>query len=1072
MKTSSKKQPGKLFKNLIDLGPFSFRIQLKTNKFSEDNVRMKLKVFILMLVTLPTLVEAMVKVKVKEKVKEKEVWRGRDYYQFNPIVNVDSLVDELCQVIEAHQSITSIHGFLLKWPEHLNMPLHTAIEHADLSTVHLLLEIKASVNQSGSSYNSYSRSCHPYILGKMSPLRRAIEHRNLNIIEELLAHGATLDPSSDEEASALAFAVELYNRENIESKEHVLHIIELLLRHGANINERTKLGRTPLLLATKYHAVPVVELMVRPPADINFSRQQNKPFSVRIDTPLITAIKKDFIDIGKILLDAGADVNATGSDKTPPLALTLIKGNREFAKLLLLHNANVNIHINKPNPLQPWVVESTYTVLEQIILLRDQELIKLVTPKANLNIIGPDGLTPIARAIESKNFYLFDSLLRLGADLNIPCSSGETAFHKALTTGNYDLINTVIQHGANVTITSVDYAIKLNLDPKIISLLASKTNINQLCPDGLNPLAHAVTDGNIAGVNTLLQLGAGASVQLRNNVTALHLAVQTGNCQIIQALLARGAHVDARQNGYCAGSIPLDLACLNGNVEAIRLLLAEHLKRITDKSQLFVSLDLAIEKVSSSEIETIIRLFVQYGFTIDELSSKGYLHKTLQLQNFEAARTLINLGIDVNKIQEGTTALHIACNSAGDARFAKLLLDAHANPNILDASGRTPFDIAVAHNNLEHMKFLLRRPEFRPPQNSLQQTLRYAIERNEEDLAQIILSTGYKITREDFVEVIKDCYQNRIFKLFIKFGAFRFAPLLDQLPYFLSESNRHLTSHATEMFNEAKEGNFRKLEQHLLHVDVDTRGERNETLLHHAARHRNRVAVKKLLLLKADPTISNDDGRNPVQLAMDMGFLDIVGIFTHAATPWPEIEPKYSKYLDELTKKQEEKRKLQEKRTFDLKLHKWDIQQYINNVKSFNSKFIEVKDKARAIGLIAGASTGCSLGLYAMLKWYRTYKNAGLRQAFKQHWLKGIASGITGSLCYVAASELSASLLKRKHLIGALEQIEKEKNTLGAELGKLKELTEPHKDDMQELNSAKFQLRETIKEMELAQALH
>ena len=56
-------------------------------------------------------------------------------------------------------------------------------------------------------------------------------------------------------------------------------------------------------------------------------------------TPLHIAAEKNHTEIAKLLIDAGADMNAEASLGMTPLALAAKMGNREVAEVLLAHGA-------------------------------------------------------------------------------------------------------------------------------------------------------------------------------------------------------------------------------------------------------------------------------------------------------------------------------------------------------------------------------------------------------------------------------------------------------------------------------------------------------------------------------------------------------------------------------------------------------------------------------------------------------------------------------------------------------------------------------------------------------------
>jgi ankyrin repeat protein len=59
-------------------------------------------------------------------------------------------------------------------------------------------------------------------------------------------------------------------------------------------------------------------------------------------TPLMLATREDDLEMSRILVNAGADVNAVAGDGKTPLALAIFNGNYDVASLLIDSKADVN----------------------------------------------------------------------------------------------------------------------------------------------------------------------------------------------------------------------------------------------------------------------------------------------------------------------------------------------------------------------------------------------------------------------------------------------------------------------------------------------------------------------------------------------------------------------------------------------------------------------------------------------------------------------------------------------------------------------------------------------------------
>ena len=103
-------------------------------------------------------------------------------------------------------------------------------------------------------------------------------------------------------------------------------------------------------------------------------------------------------------------------------------------------------------------------------------------------------------------------------------------------------------------------------------LLAKRPNlVDARTLMGKTALHLAVEAGNTNMVAFLLDAGADANAR-GDSVTPLHSAALNGNVEIAELLLGRGAAVDA--TGFRHNDTPLQVAALHGNADVVRLLLA------------------------------------------------------------------------------------------------------------------------------------------------------------------------------------------------------------------------------------------------------------------------------------------------------------------------------------------------------------------------------------------------------------------------------------------------------------------------------------------------------------------
>lgn len=126
-----------------------------------------------------------------------------------------------------------------------------------------------------------------------TPLHIAAAADDIEFAQLLISKGADVNAKIDNGATPLNFAT-------FSGCKDSTNMIELLLKHGADINNNSKFLPPPLMTAAQNSCYEMVKYLVEHGADVNL------PDSIK-DTPL--SYSKD-IRIIKYLISKGADVNA------------------------------------------------------------------------------------------------------------------------------------------------------------------------------------------------------------------------------------------------------------------------------------------------------------------------------------------------------------------------------------------------------------------------------------------------------------------------------------------------------------------------------------------------------------------------------------------------------------------------------------------------------------------------------------------------------------------------------------------------------------------------------------------
>lgn len=319
------------------------------------------------------------------------------------------------------------------------LPLIEAVKNGDVDSVIALLDNGVDVDQPAADGTS--------------ALAHAAYRNDLAILELLLFKGeATVNTANDYGATALYVAAASADADLIErllragadpnagllsgesplmvaSNRGRLDAAKLLLEYGADPNVKEMSGgQTALMWAAAEQHPEVVDLLIKHKADVN-------ALSVTGSTPLMFAARQGNAFIADQLINAGARVNdgMTKSGLTP-LMIASIGGFEGLARILLDHGANADaIDTSGASVLHHGVTYTPSTAILRELLARGADPnVRLRSAKAyEGNRIDPQGATPLLKAAGLSNLDAVTALLDAGADPSIPTAQNTTALMMA-----------------------------------------------------------------------------------------------------------------------------------------------------------------------------------------------------------------------------------------------------------------------------------------------------------------------------------------------------------------------------------------------------------------------------------------------------------------------------------------------------------------------------------------------------------------------------------------------------------------------------------------------------------------
>jgi ankyrin repeat protein len=388
---------------------------------------------------------------------------------------------------------------------------------------------------------------------------------------------------------------------------------------------------------------------------------------------LIKAVHENDIRMVKELLESGTDPNEKGYEGVTPLVVASVHGNLEIALALLESGADTE-----------WEPEGAQSALVSALVYGHDEIANLLLER---------GADPRAQdwlafyyACEYGRIPFIHRFLNLGAPPDLQIDDEPTPLMEAAGRGNLDVVKILIDAGA---------------DP------------NRKNREGMTAYDIAVSNsGFLENTQPVIDF---LDKTTRKSTQSLMAAVQAGNAELTEQLIAQGAQVNTSDREFQYS--PLSWAAERGSKKIAQLLIDAGANiEVRD----WMSQTPLWSAVSGNHT-SVARLLIKAGADVNVVDDSGdtLLQHAVWCESTRSIRLLLEAGADVNAVRAGhPAALHWAVAKEENA-IVDLLLSHGAEPNIRlpefrnqgnfadYGTGTTPLMIAAAEGNLELLERLL-----------------------------------------------------------------------------------------------------------------------------------------------------------------------------------------------------------------------------------------------------------------------------------------------------------------------------------------------------------------------------
>jgi ankyrin repeat protein len=427
-----------------------------------------------------------------------------------------------------------------------------------------------------------------------SALRNACIYCNVEVIKTLLDSGAEFDPFG---ADFLAiFGAPFFMRqisglmgEQPDPTARIPQAIHAFIDAGANVDVQGQDGTTALTLAVSEGYLDVVKMLLEAGANPNlkgklsammffqnsdrhsFLRQYAQP-----TTALNLAAAFGHTNIAQVLIEYGSDLNLVDEQGRDALAIATKEGHQEIVRLLSKSCSLSEVATISTDALLGAAKQGNLETLRSALAAG-------IDPNTSEAFVGRNrrDKTALMFAAEAGHLECVQILLAQGADVNLSDRPGKklgkTPLMYAAQHHHGEITHLLLVAGALVNVqdkrgeTALLYAVQEKADRAVEHLLSFGANIHQKSWEGTPFEAATYAGDRIARLMT----AADRENPTANSLTAaeemLRAATFSGNVELVRDLIQQGVNVNAAEhNGWTA----LMYSAATGQMTIVQLLLA------------------------------------------------------------------------------------------------------------------------------------------------------------------------------------------------------------------------------------------------------------------------------------------------------------------------------------------------------------------------------------------------------------------------------------------------------------------------------------------------------------------
>ncbi|XP_046343526.2 serine/threonine-protein phosphatase 6 regulatory ankyrin repeat subunit B-like isoform X2 [Haliotis rufescens] len=511
------------------------------------------------------------------------------------------------------------------------------------------------------------------------------------------------------------------------------------------------------------------------------------------------------------------DINSRGLNGWTPVMYAVVSGQVGSLKLLVKHNADVELCDSNNNSLLHLAIENGTTASVEYLLKEH---------KFDIHTRGMHGWTPLVCAVFAGKKDVLDVLLKYKADKRLRDTNTRNALHLACECG----INSIVE------------------------CLLQLTDINASGKHGQTPIMCSASSGKKNTFDLLLSRKADINLTDDDNNSLLHVACQSDDTSILEHLLT---HLDINRPGK-HGWTPVMKAAVNGRKDVFDLLVEEKVNlELTDDIGNNL-LHLACHGGNASIVKYLLP-----QFNINSRGGNGWTPVMYAAVNGDSDvfRLLVSRGSDLSLEDDySNSVFHLGC-IGGNRTIVKDLLQ-KADKNSQGNLGRTGIMKSAWAGNADVFKLLVsKKVDLKTVDDNNDTILHLASQGGNCSIVEYLIEKQFDINcrgKNDFTTVMSAVWSG-------KKDAFE---LLSSKQDSMSVYNVYRD---TILHLACEGGNISIVQSLLLRIDVNIRGKNGRTPVMAAAVAGNKDVFDLLISKEADLTLTDDNKNNILHLACQGG---------------------------------------------------------------------------------------------------------------------------------------------------------------------------------------------------------